>query len=505
MTLLHIGDTCPVPIEPESTRVQPSSAAAARTAPSAPFGVRRTRTGQPARRREHQLVGDLLPVEAEHVQQPQRALQRRPWSTEPSRRSTAPRPGTPGRPRRAPLPAPRRQPRRGPRGRRRLPRRRHRRSRSIGTSAAQQCTTVAASPAAREDPLQRVLRQRRCDRAVPVEARGGRHLAGQDERQRRLVELEDQRGAGHASLHVREVEADPLGQRLRQLTAGAEVGEHLVAARLLDGRGERPWSGDLDLELTAVALELLLEHVEVLGQQRTCPAVVDTRGVGEPPAGGLEVEPELADDGDATTGQVGDRPARRAARAGAAGPAARRRPGARPRRSPHRASSRCRWLRSRAGSLRCASAASRRVAEIVAEPTTREPSYTTTAWPGAIPAAGSSRSTRHGVLVGRHDRSVLLAVGAELHRALQRHPGRGSGAAPARPDRRRARRRSAPSADRRSRSRRPARCRARSAGCPSAAGVPMPQALALADRVAPASPRAHRAPRRRRRRWARHG
>ena len=61
---------------------------------------------------------------------------------------------------------------------------------------------------------------------------------------------------------------DALGQRLRQLAPGAVVGEHLVAARLLDGRGERPRPGDLGLERAGVALRLLLDLVEVLGEQR---------------------------------------------------------------------------------------------------------------------------------------------------------------------------------------------------------------------------------------------
>ena len=49
--------------------------------------------------------------------------------------------------------------------------------------------------------------------------------------------------AGHPAAQVGDVVADALGQRLRQLAPGAVVGEHLVAARLLDGRGEGPGSG----------------------------------------------------------------------------------------------------------------------------------------------------------------------------------------------------------------------------------------------------------------------
>ena len=68
-----------------------------------------------------------------------------------------------------------------------------------------------------------------------------------------------------------------LGQRLRELAAGAVVAEHLVAARLLDGGGQRPRAGDLRLERAGVALRLLLDRVEVLGEQRAGAAVVDAR------------------------------------------------------------------------------------------------------------------------------------------------------------------------------------------------------------------------------------
>ena len=162
-------------------------------------------------------------------------------------------------------------------------------SRSSGTSAAQQCTTgsAPAETIARQHPLQGRCRQRRVDRAVPVEAGRRRHPAGEHRRQRRLVDLHEDGGAGHPAAHVRHVLDQPLGQRLGELATGADVGEHPVAARALDGRGQRPRPGDLDLERTGVALGVLLEQVEVLAEQRDRPPVVDAarRPVSRQPAG----------------------------------------------------------------------------------------------------------------------------------------------------------------------------------------------------------------------------
>ena len=46
------------------------------------------------------------------------------------------------------------------------------------------------------------------------------------------------------------------------------------------------------------SLRLLLQPVEVLGELAPGPALVDARGVGEAPAGRLQVGAELADDGE---------------------------------------------------------------------------------------------------------------------------------------------------------------------------------------------------------------
>ena len=57
------------------------------------------------------------------------------------------------------------------------------------------------------------------------------------------------------------------------------------------------------------ALGLLLDGVEVLGEQRPGPAVVDPRGVGEPPAGRLEVGAEPGGQGQPAAGHRGRRTA----------------------------------------------------------------------------------------------------------------------------------------------------------------------------------------------------
>ena len=112
--------------------------------------------------------------------------------------------------------------------------------------------------------------------AVPAEAGRGRHRAGQHRGQRGLVDLDHHPvRARQPAAQVGDVSGQPLGQCLRELAPGAEVREHLVPARPLDGRRQRPRSGDLDLERAGVLLRLLLQPVEVLGQQATGPAVVD--------------------------------------------------------------------------------------------------------------------------------------------------------------------------------------------------------------------------------------
>ena len=114
---------------------------------------------------------------------------------------------------------------------------------------------------------------------MPAEAGRGRDRAGQDRGQRGLVDLDDEPvRARQPAAQVGHVVVQPLGQRLGQLAPGAEVGEHLVAAWPLDGRRQGPGPGDLDLERAGVVLRLLLQPVEVLGEQAAGAAVVDAGG-----------------------------------------------------------------------------------------------------------------------------------------------------------------------------------------------------------------------------------
>ena len=71
--------------------------------------------------------------------------------------------------------------------------------------------------------------------------------------------------------------AQPLGEGLRQVAAGTGVRQDLVAAGPLHRGGQRPRPGHLDLDRAGEPLRLLLEPVEVLGQQAAGPAVVDAR------------------------------------------------------------------------------------------------------------------------------------------------------------------------------------------------------------------------------------
>ena len=103
--------------------------------------------------------------------------------------------------------------------------------------------------------------------------------------------------------------------------------------------------------------------------------MVDPGGVGEPPPGGLEVESQLADETERATGHVGDRSPRGNLREV-------RQVGQLVEHQAHGLGEVLTGHRPDASRV-CAhaevSAAARRVAEIVAEPTTRDPSYTTTA------------------------------------------------------------------------------------------------------------------------------
>jgi hypothetical protein len=74
------------------------------------------------------------------------------------------------------------------------------------------------------------------------------------------------------------------------------IGEHLVAARPLDGSGERQRAGDLELEEPFMTARDLLGRVEVLGDERPCPAEVGPFANADAPAVGLQVRVEAFED-----------------------------------------------------------------------------------------------------------------------------------------------------------------------------------------------------------------
>ena len=112
-----------------------------------------------------------------------------------------------------------------------------------------------------------------------------------------MAELEAGGNAFDAAAHGGEGRRHAFGQRLGELASSPVVGQQFVPARLLDGRSEGPGPGHLHLEDAAEVLRLLLELVEVLGQQGSGATMVDARGVRQPPARGLLVEAEVGDRG----------------------------------------------------------------------------------------------------------------------------------------------------------------------------------------------------------------
>src|SRR4029077_7610420 len=215
---------------------------------------------------------------------------------------------------------------------------------------------------------------------------------------------------------------------LGQLVPRAVVGEHPVAARLLDRGRERPRPGHLHLERPRDPLRLLLHGVEVLGEQRARPALVDASRVREPPARGLEVGTE-----------VGDQPegAARGVRDGtAAGGLGHARPGVRAEHDPRRLGVGAGVVLLLAHPATGHRADARGVGHatalaLVAEPTTRVPSYTTTACPGAMPVARSSRRTSTFSPVGSAETTVTTArCSSPWARSCTAHSSARSGAVP---------------------------------------------------------------------------
>ena len=97
---------------------------------------------------------------------------------------------------------------------------------------------------------------------------------------RRLVELDDDLGAGHPGGDGGDVRGEPLGEGLREVAAGAGVDDRAVAPGALEPGRERPRPGGLHLERAGPAVGDVVERVEVAGEELLRPALVDARAAG---------------------------------------------------------------------------------------------------------------------------------------------------------------------------------------------------------------------------------
>ena len=239
--------------------------------------------GQAAGRRQHEPVPHLLGVEAEHVEPAQHRLgdlacrsARSAGSVDGTTPSATVSPASSAS---AELVVVAR--RTAGRGRRRARARRRPRSRSSGVPAAQVCTHGSA-PASRdrvEHPLQRLRGLGRVDGAVPAEPGRGR-----DRRRpapRRAPARRPGRPAGRRSGTRRRTSA--TWSRSPSASAWARSRRAPKSASTLSPRGRSTVAASVHgpatwtLNVPVVALGLLLEPVEVLGQQAARPPVVDAR------------------------------------------------------------------------------------------------------------------------------------------------------------------------------------------------------------------------------------
>ena len=138
---------------------------------------------------------------------------------------------------------------------------------------------------------------------MPGEPAGRGHPAGEHGGQQRLVELHHRLRLGQPAPHLHDQLGDPLGQGLPELTPGAVVRQHPVAAWALHGRGQRPRPGDGVLDRAGVALGLLLQLVQVGPQRADRQPVLTTGPVGQPPAGRLQIDRQPGEQGGRPTDQ----------------------------------------------------------------------------------------------------------------------------------------------------------------------------------------------------------
>jgi hypothetical protein len=128
--------------------------------------------------------------------------------------------------------------------------------------------------------------------------------------QGRLVELDQQLGAGHALGHLSHVGRRALGQGTGEVGDRAGVGEHgIERAGQLDGGGQGPGAAQADLERALVTGEDLLDRVEVGRHHAVRGAHVTARSLGDPPAARGGLHRHVDQEGGGAPDQVGARPA----------------------------------------------------------------------------------------------------------------------------------------------------------------------------------------------------
>lgn len=125
-----------------------------------------------------------------------------------------------------------------------------------------------------------------------------------------LVDLDDEPCAGDEGAYPGHVSGDALGERGREVTAGAGVREETVGPGPLDRRGRRPRTADLHLERPVPPVERLGHLVEVLPEEGRRSGEVAPGPVGQTPARGLELDVEVDEETRGAPDHVGPGAAR---------------------------------------------------------------------------------------------------------------------------------------------------------------------------------------------------
>ncbi len=178
---------------------------------------------------------------------------------------------------------------------------------------AQLCSTVSHGEPATgrfgRDPAERATHLRQVDRAVAEEASRCRDGAGGHGGQRRLVDLQHQFDTGEAAGEVGQHLADRVGDRLREVATGADVGEDASDVGDAGGCCEGPGAGDGHLEPPGVAVCDLVEPVEVVAPGGAGTSLVDAGQAGQPPLPGGELRRQAGRQAEAASDHLGPRAA----------------------------------------------------------------------------------------------------------------------------------------------------------------------------------------------------